>query len=382
MRPAASHDHESEAIHAMSIPDPAIPATTTSSPKPPDLVSLPTDIQPSVRPVERVVTFGEAMVRLTPPGNERLERTVSLDVTVGGAELNAAIGLECLGIPTAWVSALPENALGRMIARQARASGVDTSSIHWMSEDKGRCGVYFLEEGVDPRPSSVTYDRKNTAIANVQPGTFDWRAILRGASALHISGITLAISKGARAEAMEAVRVASETGVLVSFDLNYRSKLWSEAEARAAFVEIIPFVDILFASRGGLETFYGITGSHDDVMKQAIERLGVAAVTITRKRTKGSRRLKVQSMALGPSGVLATSDWRDLEVVDRLGGGDAYAAGFLAGYLENPAALTKAVALGTAASALKHTMPGDFLCATREEIEAVAFSASSAILQR
>ncbi|MGC4106748.1 MAG: sugar kinase [Thermomicrobiales bacterium] len=361
----------------MSMTDPA-PIT----PQAPEPTPLPVDLFSSVRPVERVVAFGEAMVRLTPPRNERLERAVSLDVTIGGAELNTAIGLECLGISTVWVSALPDNALGRMIARQAQASGVNTSSIQWVNEDAGRCGIYFLEEGVDPRPSSVTYDRKNTAIANIQPGTFDWKAILAGATALHISGITLAVSRGARAEAMEAVRVASESGVLVSFDLNYRSKLWSEAEARAAFVEIIPFVDILFASRGGLETFYGITGSHEEVMQQAIEKLGVAAVTITRKRTKGSRRLKVQSMALGPSGVLATSEWRDLEVVDRLGGGDAYAAGFLAGYLENPAALTRAVALGTAASALKHTMPGDFLSATRAEIEAVAFSASSAVLQR
>lgn len=358
----------------MSTPDHATP--------PADSVFLPGDLSFSGDPVGRVVTFGEAMVRLTPPHNERLERTVSLDVTVGGAELNTAIGLRCLGIPAAWISALPENALGRMIARQARASGVDISGIQWVGEDAGRCGIYFLEEGVDPRPSSVTYDRKNTAIAAVRPGTFDWPAILSGASALHISGITLAVSTGARAEAMEAVRVASERGVLVSFDLNYRSKLWPEAEARAAFVEIIPFVDILFASRGGLETFFGITGSHEEVMQQAIERLGVAAVTITRKRAKGSRRLKVQSLALGPSAILATSDWRDLEVVDRLGGGDAYAAGFLAGYLENPIALTKAVALGTAASALKHTMPGDFLCATRAEIEAVAFSATSAILQR
>lgn len=359
----------------MSMPEPAPEPSTESTP-------LPADLFTAVRPIERVVTFGEAMIRLTPPHNERLERTVSLDVTIGGAELNTAIGLECLGISTSWVSALPDNPLGRMIARQAKASGVDTSNIHWVSEDAGRCGIYFLEEGVDPRPSAVTYDRKNTAIANVQPGTFDWATILAGASALHISGITLAVSRGARAEAMEAVRVASETGVLVSFDLNYRSKLWSEAEARAAFVEIIPFVDILFASRGGLETFYGLTGSHEEVMQLAVEKLGVAAVTITRKRTKGSRRLKVQSFALGPSGVLATSDWRDLEVVDRLGGGDAYAAGFLAGYLENPAALTKAVALGTAASSLKHTMPGDFLCATKAEIEAVAFSATSAILQR
>ncbi len=333
-------------------------------------------------PVRRVVTFGEAMVRLTPPRNERLERTISLDVTVGGAELNTAVGLRCLDIPVSWVSALPDNGLGRMIARQAQANGVDVSHIHWVNEDDGRAGLYFLEEGVDPRPSAVTYDRKGTAISRVRPGTFDWETILEGAGALHISGITLAVSAGARAEAMEAVRIAGLKGVAVAFDLNYRSKLWSESEARAAFVDIIPFVDILFASRGGLGTFYGITGSHEEVMKLAVEKLGVAAVTITRKRTKGSRRLKLQSFALGPSGVLASSDWRDLEVVDRLGGGDAYAAGFLAGYLENPHGLTRAVALGAAASALKHTMPGDFLSATKAEIEAVASSSTSVVLQR
>jgi len=330
----------------------------------------------------RVVTFGEAMIRLTPPANERLERTTSLDVTVGGAELNTAVALRCLGIPAAWISVLPDNGLGRMIARAAQANGVDVSGVRWVSEDDGRAGMYFLEEGVDPRPSAVTYDRKGTAISKIQPGSFDWQTLLEGAGALHISGITLAVSPGAHAEAMEAVRMASGLGVLVSLDLNYRSKLWSESEARAAFVEIIPLVDILFASRGGLDTFYGITGSHEDVLKLAIEKLGVAAVTLTRKRTKGSRRLKLQSFALGPSGVLAVSEWRDLEVVDRLGGGDAYAAGFLAGYLENPHGLTRAVALGTAASALKHTMPGDFLSATRAEIEAVAISSASVMLQR
>jgi 2-dehydro-3-deoxygluconokinase len=330
----------------------------------------------------RVVTFGEAMIRLTPPGNERLERTISLDVTVGGAELNTAIGLECLGIDTAWVSCLPDNAPGRMIARQARANGVDVSAIQWVSEDDGRAGIYFLEEGVDPRPSSVTYDRKSTAIANVKPGSFDWKQILEGASLLHISGITLAISESARTESMEAVRIANQLGVAVAFDLNYRSKLWSEADARAAFVAIVPKVDILFASRGGLDTFFGITGSHEEVLQLAIDKLGVAAVTLTRKRAKGSRRLKLQSLALGTAGVLVSSEWREVEVVDRLGGGDAFAAGFIAGYLENPQALSRAVQLGAAASALKHTMPGDFLCATAAEIEAAMDVAGSGVLQR
>ena len=180
---------------------------------------------------------------------------------------------------------------------------------------------------------------------------------------------------------MEAVKAANAKGVPVAFDLNYRSKLWSEAAAREAFTEIIPKVDILFASRSGLRTFFDIDGSHEEVLREAVHKLGVAAVTLTRKRAKGARRLKIMSMALGASGVLATTDWRDIEVVDRLGGGDAYAAGFLDGYLENPQQLSRAVALGNAASALKHTMPGDFLCATREEIEAVVAGGSD-VLQR
>jgi 2-dehydro-3-deoxygluconokinase len=330
----------------------------------------------------RVVTFGEAMIRLTPPGNERLERVSSLALTVGGAELNTAVGLACLGVEASWVSALPTTALGRMITRQAKANGVDVSGVAWVGEDAGRTGLYFLEEGLDPRPSSVTYDRKDSALARVKPGTFDWASLVDGASLIHISGITLAISPSVRAEAMEAVRVANQRGVMVSFDLNYRSKLWSEAEARQAFVEIIPRVDVLFASRGALRTFYGLEGAYEDVLRQAIEKLGVAAVTVNRKRAKGSRRLKLTSMAMGQSGVLASSEPRDIEVLDRLGGGDAFAAGFLASYLDNPHGLTRAVSLGAAACALKHTMPGDFLCATKEEIEDAVKTAEAGVLQR
>ncbi|MBA2276328.1 MAG: sugar kinase [Chloroflexia bacterium] len=329
-----------------------------------------------------VVTFGEAMIRLTPPGNERLERTLRLDITVGGAELNTAVALCCLDVPSAWISCLPRTGPGRLIDRHARAAGVDTGGIQWVDEEEGRTGLYFLEVGVDPRPSAVTYDRQQTAISRLTPGSFDWPALLDGAAAFHLSGITLALSAGCRAEAMAAVRAANAVGVLVSFDLNYRSKLWSEAAARAAFIEIAPLVDVLFASRGGLRTFFGIDGSHEEILRQAVDKLGVAAVTLTRKRAKGSRRLKMQSLALGRAGVLATTEWRDVEVVDRLGGGDAFAAGFLAGYLVNPRNLTRAVALGAAASALKHTMPGDFLNATRAEIDATTTAAASGVLQR
>ena len=330
----------------------------------------------------RVVTFGEAMIRLTPPGNERLERTVSLDLTVGGAELNTAVGLVCLGVPAAWVSVLPENPLGRQIARGARANGVDVSGVRWVSEAEGRCGVYFLEEGTDPRPSAVTYDRANSAIALVKPGAFDWPALLAGAAAFHLSGITPAIGEGARAESFAAIRAAREAGVPVAFDLNYRSKLWSEDAARACFQEIVPLVDVLFAGRGNLRTFFDLDGPHEEVMQAVKERLGVKVVALTRKRNRGSRGIALSSVAMGEDGTVGASPWREVEIVDRLGGGDAYAAGFLAAYLEDPANVTRAASLGTAAAALKHTIPGDFLSATRGEVEAVISSEERGALQR
>lgn len=327
------------------------------------------DDAPSTPP--RMMTFGEAMIRLTPPAFEVLERAQSLQIAVGGAELNAAVAAQCLGLETSWVSAVPDSQLGRRILREARAAGVDVRHVQVMPVGQSRTGLYFLEEATAPRGSAVTYDRAHSAFSRIEPGSFDWRRILTGASAVHISGITLALGDAVRAEAMDAMQTAGRMGVTVSFDLNYRSKLWSEAEARKAFLAVIPHVDVLFASRSGLRTFYGIDGTTDEAMRTAVERLGVAAVSITRKKAKGSRKLKLQGLAMGRSDVLAQSDVLNVEVVDRLGGGDAFAAGFLAGYLENPDHLSNAVQLANATSALKHTMPGDFLCATRADIDAV-----------
>jgi 2-dehydro-3-deoxygluconokinase len=331
----------------------------------------------------RVVTFGEGMIRLTPPRNERLERTISLDVTIGGAELNVAVTLACLGVPVTWVSALPDTGLGRAIARQARANDVQTTDILWTDESAGRTGVYFLEEATDPRPSSVLYDRANSAIARISEGAFNWSGILAGASALHICGITPAVGPGPRAETIAAMKVAQSIGVPVFFDLNYRSKLWSEAEARECFQEIIEYVDVLFASKAGLETFYGIkAGNFEEAMALAVKELKLKAIALTRKKGKRSRTLKLCSYALNESGKLVDGGWRSIEVVDRLGGGDAFAGGFIAGYLEDSKDLLRGVQLGSSASALKHTMPGDFLCATRNEIEAGIDASEGGVLQR
>lgn len=336
-----------------------------------------------VRAHGRVVTFGEAMIRLTPPRNERLDRTISLDITIGGAELNVAVTIACLDVPVSYVSMLPDTGVGRNILRQARANNVDVSDLRIVDESAGRTGAYYLEEAADPRPSAVLYDRANSAFSRLEAGTFDWPAILDGAGALHICGITPAVGPGPRAETLTAMQTAKRLNVPVFFDLNYRSKLWSEADAKACFQEIIPHTDILFASRSSLRTFYDIDSeNYAHAMELAIERLKLKAIALTRKKGRASRTLELRSYALGDDGVLVDGGWRSIEVVDRLGGGDAFAGGFITGYLEKPHDLLHGVHLGAAASALKHTMPGDFLCATRAEIEAAVNATEGGVLQR
>src|SRR5882672_8630598 len=176
-----------------------------------------------------VITFGEAMVRLSPHGFRRLEQARSLDVFVGGAELNTAVALARLGRSTGWVSRLTRNPLGRLIANHAREAGVGTEHVVWTDDD--RVGVYFLEFGAAPRASSVLYDRKGAAIAGITPDMVPWPAVLAGAKWFHVTGITPALSGTAAATTRAALAAARAAGVKTSIDLNYRVKLWSQAEA-------------------------------------------------------------------------------------------------------------------------------------------------------
>src|SRR5205823_2322624 len=172
-----------------------------------------------------VVTFGEAMIRLSPPNFLRLEQATSLDLRVGGAELNTAVGLARLGRSTAWVSRLTDNPLGRLIANRAREAGVDTKHVLFTKDD--RVGLYFLELGAAPRASSVLYDRRDSAIAHIKPGMIAWESVFRGPKWFHMTGITPALSQGAAETTREVLRAARSAGVRVSIDLNYRNKLWS-----------------------------------------------------------------------------------------------------------------------------------------------------------
>src|SRR5687767_15084830 len=187
-----------------------------------------------------LVTFGEAMVRLTPPAFQRLEQTHSFDAYVGGGELNVAVAAARLGVASRWVSRLPENALGRMIAARAREQGVD-AHVDWTADD--RAGLYFSELGAAPRASSVLYDRAASAISRVTPGSIDWAAVFTGARWYHVSGITPALSDGAAKVTAESLVAAKNAGLTVSYDLNYRGKLWSARQARAVQEPLMEHVD-------------------------------------------------------------------------------------------------------------------------------------------
>lgn len=314
-----------------------------------------------------VIAFGEVMVRLAPPHFQRLERARSLDVEVGGAELNTAAGLVRMGRTAAWVGRVPDNPLGRLIAGRVREAGVSDRFVQYAPDE--RCGLYFLECGAAPRASSVLYDRAGSAAAHVQCGTFDWPAVCAGAKWFHVTGITAALSTGAAEAVDEAMTAARAAGLTVSFDLNYRAKLWPKDRAAEVLGLLLPGADVLFASEADAAHLFGITGADfTEVAKGLVERFGVGTVIGTRREADLVWRNRFA--AVGHSaGRTVESGWYELEIVDRLGGGDALAAGAIHGLLDGD--LQKAVDYGAALGALKHTVPGDLPCVSKDEVEAV-----------
>lgn len=312
-----------------------------------------------------VVTFGETMVRLSPPDHRRLEQTNSLDVNIGGAEWNVAVDLSRLGISTAWVSRLTDNALGWMIRNKAREQGVDISHIAWTKDD--RIGVYFVEFGATPRPSSVLYDRSNSAISQVKPGEINWEEVLKGAKWFHTSGITPALSPGAAQVTTEALQTAKKVGCKVSYDLNYRSRLWTEEEARKCQEPLMEHIDVLFSTEEDTRKVLGITGKdYREVAQKLAENFNFEVVCITLREDVSVLRNRWTAIAYS-AGKIYDDRTYDVEIVDRIGAGDSYTAGFIYGYLTGDVA--KGVKYGNAYSALKHSTPGDANWATLKEVE-------------
>jgi 2-dehydro-3-deoxygluconokinase len=314
-----------------------------------------------------VVTLGETMVRLTPPNLRRLEQTTSLDVEVGGTESNLAIGLARLGLKSLWLSRLTANPLGRLIANALAAHGVDTSRIVWTDED--RVGVLFYEISKRPRASRVLYDRRHSAVSRMQPS--DLPADLfqpDGARVFHTTGITLALTPELTRTAHHALHLATSAGWLISFDMNYRSSLWSPAEAREGCDTYASAADLFFIPHGDACQIYDLdpTMRADAILGALASRYPQATLILT-LGAEGA-------MASEPGGqVVHQSAFAAVEV-ERLGGGDAFAAGFLYAYLsalDQPDRLAQALRWGAASAALKYTIPGDAPLIDREEVEAL-----------
>ena len=312
-----------------------------------------------------VITFGEAMLRLAPPDFERLEQASNLKVSVGGSELTVAAGVARLGLPTSWVSRLPDNALGRMAQNKAREFGVDTRHVVWTKAD--RMGIYFVEYGASPRASGVLYDRTHSAISHIRPEEVDWGEVFQGARWFHTSGITPALSEDSAAATGLALRAAKAGGLTVSYDLNYRAKLWSTDKARAVQEPFMEFVDVLIATEEDTQRVFGIQGAdYKEGAKELAERFGFKVVTVTLRGTPSVWRNAWSAFAYAEGRYIEDVTYQ-IEIVDRLGGGDNYSAGFIYGYITE--GVDKAVRLGNAFSALKQTSWSDFNWATRQETE-------------
>ncbi|HEV3238657.1 MAG TPA: sugar kinase [Gemmataceae bacterium] len=314
-----------------------------------------------------VITFGEAMIRLNPPNFQRLEQARSLDLQVGGAELNTAAGLARLGRSTAWVSRLTDNPLGRLIANRAREAGVNTDHVIWT--DSERVGVYFLEFGAAPRASNVLYDRKNAAIAGIQPAMIAWPKMFAGVRWFHVTGITPALSASVAETTRTALKAARAAGAQISIDLNYRAKLWSTADAGKWMSEFMHVCDVLITTEEDVERVFGIKGSnYEDVARQLVDHFPLKIVAITLRENPLVWKNQWTAIAYAAGKVLRTRSY-EVEIVDRLGAGDSFAAGLIHGLLDGD--MQKGLDYGVAASALKHSIPGDFAWITGTEVEAL-----------
>jgi len=303
-----------------------------------------------------VVTLAETMIRLSPPDNQRIEQAEYLYLKIGGAESNVAVDLARLGLKTAWVSRLVDNPLGRRIVSEIRAHGVDTSNVLWTQE--GRVGTYFIEFGKRPRPIHVTYDRAGSAITQLSLEHIDWEVLLH-TRLVHVTGITVALSESCAQVVNVLIDRAREANVTVSFDVNYRSKLWSPEVASRKLKPMCGKADILFISSHDAETLFGCESQRDKM----IDSLGTMFPSQTIAVTMGGagpvciHRGEVYSEPLCPA-----------EEVDRVGTGDAFASGFLLGYLEGkdwPLCLK----YGNALAAIKYSIPGDLAITTRDELD-------------
>jgi 2-dehydro-3-deoxygluconokinase len=340
-----------------------------------------------------VVTFGEIMLRLAPPGFERFLQSPQLVATFGGGEANVAVALAGFGIPARYVTVLPpNNPIAEALIFQLRGFGVDTAHI---ARAKGRMGVYYVEAGANQRPSKVVYDRDWSAIALAKPGQIDWEKALAGAGWFHVTGITPAISQGAADLALESARTAREMGLTVSCDLNYRKNLWKYGKSAPEVMrELVKSVDIGMANEEDCQMALGIqadvdvhSGTLDAFQyrklteKVMAEFANLKMMAITLRESKSASHNGWSACLHDGKDFLVSRHYDITHIVDRVGGGDCFAGGLIYGLLSLPTH-QDALEFAVAASCLKHSIPGDFARLSAEEVSQLIKAGGSGRVQR
>ena len=338
----------------------------------------------------RIVTLGEIMLRLSTPGYERFMQAESFDVCYGGGEANVAVSLAGFGHDASFVTKLPANEIGDAAVSALRRYGVDTSDI---VRGGDRVGIYFLETGASVRPSKVVYDRAHSAIAEAVPSDFDFEKIFEGAEWFHFTGITPAISDSAAEVTKAALIAAKKKGLTVSCDLNFRKKLWSSEKAQKVMTDLMQYVDVCIGNEEDAEKVLGFKpagtdvtkgdlalAGYEDIFKRMKERFGFRYV-VSSLRESISASDNNWSAAIYDGNEFYHSRTYKLHIVDRVGGGDSFAAGLICGLMDGKSG-KEALEFAVAASALKHTIPGDFNCVTRNEVLALAGGDGSGRVQR
>ena len=340
----------------------------------------------------KILSFGEILLRLSSPGYTRLFQKDSLDATFCGGEANVAVSLAILGLQSAYLTKLPDNDVGRAAVNSLRYFGVDTGAV---SYGPGRMGLYYLEKGASQRPSKVIYDRAYSAISLGQPQEFDWDAILDGVSWLHWTGITPALSDNLVTVCRQACETARRRGITVSCDLNYRKNLWSPEKARSVMPALMPLVDVCIANEEDADMVLGIRARNNDVEGGKLNREGYAGIAREICTRFGCRHVAVtlrESFSASHNGWSAMlyeaaadtasfSRRYDIQIVDRVGGGDSFAAGIIYGLATGMAA-ADTVEFAAAASCLKHSIEGDYNRVSLAEVQNLIRNGGNGRVQR
>ena len=313
----------------------------------------------------KVVTLGEIMLRLTSPGYGRFVQAQSFEVNYGGAEANVAAALAVWGEESFFVSKVPAHEIGQAVVNTLRSMGVNTNFVLRGGE---RLGTYYVERGADIRSSKVIYDRKNSAFSLSEAEEYDWEKIFAGADWFHLTGITPALGQESEHLAAAACREAKKRGIPVSLDVNYRSKLWGADRAKGALEKLLADTDVCIVNENQAQELFGVSGER--AMQEFAEKYSLRYVAFTYRRTEDALHNRIWSTLYSDGKTVKSCEYR-MEMIDRIGGGDAFAAGLVYA-IGHGFELKKAVNFAEAASCLKHSVPGDVCFCSLEEVLSVA----------